>query len=409
MCAPTRKFEPPQFSESYEEVQLPEVFNVTLPMNEDGDLKSEDIKTADGNDAMPTYTDDQFQAIMEETIRDCEGIARLRSIAMTKLLNWRHDIKNLVARNNRGKGGPLGVRKTSFKRVDPNMTQKRHESFVDAIYKGRKRPLAKRESKADKAVEVVEAMDDKALPFQKQVAVKETTQEWLDRAAKEHLEGKKTSRRSKLKTIMNSDGTLPAPVCAKRRGSKKQANLTTEEPITLPKRGRKPRHVPTDNNGPSFPSIAEGVGIDLNGPPPGFCNEVQPENAIQSQSFTRACTNVDERSANRHDLHSWSENANSMQNAPSSLVTPQVHSMARGLGMDHKVLAEYASNLPRPNGRPALTGQDGYGHESEKTIASVSRVHWPNAVHIQQFDRLQEWSSRIQASFDYKENVNPMP
>ncbi|CAM6104103.1 unnamed protein product [Calypogeia fissa] len=83
--------------------------------------------------------------------------------------------------------------------------------------------------------------------------------------------------------------------------------------------------------------------------------------------------------------------------------------MARGLGMDHKVLAEYASNLPRPNGRPALTGQDSYDHEPEKTIASVSRVHWPNAVHIQQFDRLQEWSSRIQASFDYKENVNPMP
>ncbi|CAM6104102.1 unnamed protein product [Calypogeia fissa] len=165
MCAPTGKFEPPQFNESYEEVQLPEVFNVTLPMNEDGDLKSEDMKTADGNDAMPTYTDDQFQAIMEETVRDCEGIARLRSIAMTKLLNWRHDIKNLVARNNRGKGGPLGVRKTSFKRVDPDMTQKRHESFVDAIYRGRKRPLAKRKSKADKAAEVVEAMDDKALPF----------------------------------------------------------------------------------------------------------------------------------------------------------------------------------------------------------------------------------------------------
>ncbi|CAM6127884.1 unnamed protein product [Calypogeia fissa] len=111
MCAPTgRKFEPPQFSESYEEVQLPEVFNVTLPMNEDCDLKSKDMKTTGGNDVMPTYTDDQFQAIMEETVRDCEGLIRLRSIAMTELLNWRHDIKNLVARNNRGKGGPLNWR-----------------------------------------------------------------------------------------------------------------------------------------------------------------------------------------------------------------------------------------------------------------------------------------------------------
>ncbi|CAM6098912.1 unnamed protein product [Calypogeia fissa] len=209
--------------------------------------------------------------------------------------------------------------------------------------------------------------------------------------------------------IVNSDGTLPAPVCAKRRGSKKQANLTIGEPTTLPNRGRKPIGVPTDNSGPSLPSIAEGVGIDLNGPPPGFCNEVQPENFIQSQSCTRACTSVDERSGIRHDLQNWSENMKSVQNAPSKVVTPQVHSMARGLGLDHKVLAEYASNLPRPNGRPALTGQDGYDHEPEKTIASVSRVHWPNVVHIQQFDRLQEWSSRIQASFDYKENVNPMP
>ncbi|CAM6101540.1 unnamed protein product [Calypogeia fissa] len=167
MCAPTGKFEPPNFSESYEDVRLLEVFNVTLPMNEDEDIKFEDQKTVEGDNALPTYTDDQ----------------------------------NIWV-----KGGHLEVRTTAFKRIDPQMTQKQHESFVDAIFRGRKRPLAKRKSKAKKEKEVAQAMEEKAEPFQKKVVVKETTQDWLDRAANEHLEGKKNARRNKLKTTMNSDG-----------------------------------------------------------------------------------------------------------------------------------------------------------------------------------------------------------
>ncbi|CAM6093599.1 unnamed protein product [Calypogeia fissa] len=198
MCAPIGKFEPPNFSESYEDVKLPEVFNVTLPMHEDEDEKFEDQKTVEGDYALPTFTDDQFKAVLEETIH-------------------------------------------------------------------KKRPLAKRKSKAEKGTEVAQAVEDKAKPFQKQVVVKVTTQEWLERAAKEHLERKKNARRNKLKTTVNSDGTTLAAVEPKKRRARQQTVPGTDNALTKPKRGRKP--TADQENMTKEDGLQVGGKFGLNGPP----------------------------------------------------------------------------------------------------------------------------------------------
>ncbi|CAM6094188.1 unnamed protein product [Calypogeia fissa] len=144
--------------------------------------------------------------------------------------------------------------------------------------------------------------------------------------------------------IVNSDGTTPAAVEPKKRCSMKQTNSTIEEPTTLPKQGRKPRQVPTDNSGLGLPSIAEEVvGVDLNGLPPPTDTKVQTENFIASANFTAASTSVDNWDANVHVPHNLAENATSMQNARSNFVNNQVHNRASGwLGMDDKVLMDLA-------------------------------------------------------------------
>ncbi|CAM6104900.1 unnamed protein product [Calypogeia fissa] len=205
ICAPTNEFELPLFGEKYEDVEMPEIFNVSLPMDLDDGF---DDKSFVQSKTIAQYTDDQFKAVVEEICLESHGNDKVCQIAMTKLLNWRHDLKNLVAKAGRTKVDSQVQATQKFKTMDPENTQKRHLSFVDTIYRGQKRQLAKRKTAAEKTELDNKALDDATKPFKKQIAVKEATQQFLDRAAKEHAEGKKAGRRRKQTINVNQNGTL---------------------------------------------------------------------------------------------------------------------------------------------------------------------------------------------------------
>lgn len=112
-----------------------------------------------------------------------------------------------------------------FRKVDRVNTQKRHLSFVDKIYRGRKRPMAQKKSIQERQIEGKENEEGMAKPFKKHVVLKESTQEFLDRAADEHRIGGKISRRTKQKVTIMQDGSECAQKTKKGKAAKKISEM----------------------------------------------------------------------------------------------------------------------------------------------------------------------------------------
>lgn len=272
MCVPTHKFEVARFGE--EEVELPEVFNITLPMDE-GDGQVLDCEAgSDVTQSVTYYADDIFHKTVSDTLRECEGFPDIRNIAMTQLNNWRHKVKNMVARQKRKVGSHLGKQAQKFKRVsNDDNSQKRHPSFVDNMYRARKQKLRRKRSLVEKEADDMKATESVAKPFKKIVEVKETTTQWMDREAEEAAAGKKkVGRRGKKLVRIMQDGTQEEVKPTKTSRKKKQPPPHMTEPSSAPRPRGRPKKIRTESKkSPTADDMTQSLR------PTGLPNEAQYE------------------------------------------------------------------------------------------------------------------------------------
>lgn len=205
LCGGDQGWSPTEYGEP--ETIPSNAFNVTV---EDYESEEESPIVKDKR-KLQNHSDDQFHQTLTDTLQACEAFPDIRGICMTKLKNVQHSILTMVSRRPTQSEGEEKLPSPFADVPNNDKTQKRHPSFLEKMYRGRKKPLAKRKVKdAQPPPPPDPTLNGHA--FRKVIEVKEKHQDFLERVARDALD---------LNAVLDEDGNPLTQVKVPRKRTKK--------------------------------------------------------------------------------------------------------------------------------------------------------------------------------------------